>query len=258
MRKLITLASFVALVMASCSNEEPNDSTNAKGRVFFDLALQTEVEDTRSQISCTTPAAKAFKLTIEGVDNTYKKEYANIAAFNADGENYLHIGTYKATVVAGDLSVEGYDKATFVGSKEFTVSARENTQVVITAYIANTLVKVETTEAFKKYFVGGSKFELETKAGNKFDDVTSKTEPLFIAPEAFVVNGTAVKQATQSGAEGATVTLPTYTMESPAAQTLYTIKFDLTEAGGANIEITLNDTVVAVEPIDQELNDNAK
>lgn len=259
MRKLITLASFVALVMASCSNEEPNDSTNAKGRVFFDLALQAEVEETRSEIeiNCTTPAVEAFKLTIEGVDHTYKREYANIAAFNADGENYLHIGTYKATVVAGDLSVEGYDKATFVGSKEFTVSARENTQVDITAYIANTLVKVETTEAFKKYFVGGAQFELTTKAGNKFD-VTGKTEPLFIAPAEFVINGTAVKQATQSGAEGATVTLPEYKMETPAAKTCYTIKFDLKEAGGANIEITLNDTVVAVEPIDQELNDNAK
>lgn len=255
MRKLITLASFVALVMASCSNEEPNDSTNAKGRVFFDLALQTEVEDTRSQINCTTPAVEAFKLTIEGVDHTYKKEYDTIEKFN-DGENYLHVGTYRATVTAGDLSQEGYDKATFVGSKEFSVSARENTEVNITAYIANTLVKVETTEAFKKYFVGGSKFELTTKAGNKFD-VTGKTEPLFIAPEAFVVNGTAVKQATQSGAEGATVEL-SYEMESPKAQTFYTIKFDLKEAGGANIEITLNDTVVVMQPIDQELNDNAK
>lgn len=255
MRKLITLASFVALVMASCSNEEPNDSTNAKGRVFFDLALQTEVEDTRSQISCTTPAAKAFKLTIEGVDNTYKKEYATIEEFH-DGENYLHEGKYRATVTAGDLSQEGYDKATFVGSEEFSVSARKSTEVNITAYIANTLVKVETTEAFDKYFVGGAQFKLTTKAGNTFD-VTGKTEPLFIAPEAFVVNGTAVKQATQSGAEGATVEL-SYNMESPAAQTLYTIKFDLKEAGGANIEITLNDTVVDMQPIDQELNDNAK
>ena len=257
MRKLISLASFVALVMASCTNETPEGDANAKGSVVFDLAIQTEVDDTRSNINCTTPTVEAFKLTIEGVNHTYKKEYATIAEFN-ENDNYLHIGTYRATVTAGDISVEGYDKPTFIGSAEFSVSARENTDVEIAATIANALVKVVTTDAFNNYFVGGAKFELTTKGGNKFD-VTEKTEPLFIAPEEFVVNGTATKQPNQSGAAGVEVTLPEYKMETPAAKTFYTIKFDVTNAGGASLEITLNDTLadsIALE--DVELNDNAK
>ena len=257
MRKLISLASFVALVMASCTNETPAGDANAKGSVVFDLAIQTEVDDTRSNINCTTPAVEAFKLTIEGVNHTYKKEYATIAEFN-ENDNYLHIGTYRATVTAGDITIEGYDVPTFIGSAEFSVSARENTEVEITATIANALVKVETTDAFNNYFVGGAKFELTTNGGNKFD-VTEQTEPLFIAPEEFVVNGTATKQPNQSGAAGVEVTLPEYKMEAPAAKTFYTIKFDVTNAGGASLEITLNDTLadsIALE--DVELNDNAK
>ena len=77
--------------------------------------------------------------------------------------------------------------------------------------------------------------------------------------EAFVVNGTATKQPNQSGAAGVEVTLPEYKMETPAAKTFYTIKFDVTNAGGASLEITLNDTLkdsIALE--DVELNDNAK
>ena len=167
MRKLIALASFIALVMASCTNETPAGDANAKGSVVFDLAIQTEVDDTRSNINCTTPAVEAFKLTIEGVNHTYKKEYATIAQFN-ENDNYLHIGTYRATVTAGDITIEGYDVPTFIGSAEFSVSARENTEVEITATIANTLVKVETTDAFNNYFVGGAKFELTTNGGNKF------------------------------------------------------------------------------------------
>ena len=256
MRKLITLASFVALVMASCTNETPADQTNAKGSVAFDLAVQTEVDDTRANVSCTTPAAEAFDLTIEGVGHTYSKHYEAIAEFN-EGDNYLHLGNYKATVTAGSLTEEGYDKATFVGSADFSVSAREKSDVQITAYIANTLVKVETTEAFNDYFVGGAKFQLTTAAGNTFD-VTGKTEPLFIAPAEFKINGTAVKQSIQSGAEGSTVTLPEYKLASPAAQTLYTIKFDVENAGKATINITLNETLVDSFEIDEELNENSK
>ena len=256
MRKLITLASFVALAMASCTNETPADQTNAKGSVAFDLAIQTEVDDTRANVSCTTPAAEAFDITIEGVDHTYSKHYATIAEFN-EGDNYLYLGNYKATVTAGSLTEEGFDKATFVGSADFSVAAREKTDVQITAYIANTLVKVETTEAFNKYFVGGAKFQLTTAAGNTFD-VTGKTEPVFIAPAEFTINGTATKQPVQSGAQGSTITLPEYKLSAPAAQTFYTIKFDVENAGKATINITLNETLVDSIEIDEELNENSK
>lgn len=256
MRKLITLASFVALVMASCTNETPADQTNAKGSVAFDLAIQTEVDDTRANVSCTTPAAEAFDLTIEGVGHTYSKHYAAIAEFN-EGDNYLRLGNYKATVTAGSLTEEGFDKATFVGSADFAVAAREKSDVQITAYIANTLVKVETTEAFNEYFVGGAKFQLTTAAGNSFD-LTGKTEPVFIAPAEFKITGTATKQSVQSGAQGSTITLPEYKLSAPAAQTFYTIKFDVENAGKATINITLNENLVDSFEIDEELNENSK
>lgn len=255
MRKFFTLASLVALSMVACTNEEPNGEANEKAAVVFDLTISNEVDATRANVSCTTPAAEDFNLTIEGVDYDYLGEFVNIAEFNEN--NYLHFGSYKATVVAGDLAEEGYDKATFMGDAEFTVAARKELNVEVTATIANALVKVETTENFNNYFVGGYALELETVAGNKFD-VSAQSEPLFIAPGAFTVNGTAVKQANQSGAEGATITLPEYKMEVAEAQTLYTVKFDVKDAGRATLEITLNETLVESIDIEQELNDNAQ
>lgn len=255
MRKLFTLASLVALTMVACTNEEPKGEANEKGQVHFDLNISNEVDVTRANVSCTTPAAEDFTLKIEGVDHTYSKEYTNIAEFNEDG--YLHLGSYKATVAAGNIAEEGYDKATFVGGEEFSVEARKQTDVNITATIANAMVKVETTENFRNYFVGGHSLELTTAVGNKFD-VSAQSEPLFIAPAAFTVNGTAVKQANQSGAEGATITLPEYKMEMAEAQTLYTVKFDVKDAGRATLEITLNETLVESINIEQELNDNAQ
>lgn len=256
MRKFFTIASLFAVMLSACSKETTKGDEKGEGQVLISCVTITEVDDTRANVSCTTPAAEDFSLKIEGVDHTYTADYATIAEFN-EGDNYLHNGTFKATVTAGDIAEEGYDKATFVGSAEFSVEARKNTEVEVTAKIANALVKVEVTDNFKKYFEGGHTLKLTTAAGNEFD-VTEQTAPLFIAPESFTVSGTAVKQPNQSGAEGTTVALPEYKNTEAKAQTLYTVKLDVENAGSAQLTVTLNDTLVESIDIDQELNDNAK
>ncbi len=256
MKKFFAIASLLALTLSACSDDVAQSEQKGEGRVTIGCVAATNVVETRANVGCTTPAAEDFALKIEGVGHTYTADYATIAEFN-EGDNYLHLGTYKATVVAGDIDEEGYDKATFVGSANFTVEARKNTEVEIPAYIANALVKVEVTDAFEAYFAGGHTLKLTTAAGNEFD-VTAQTEPIFIAPASFTIGGTATKQPNQSGAEGTVVTLPVYTMENAAAQTLYTVKFDVENAGGATLTITLNDTLVESIDIEQELNDNAQ
>ena len=254
MKKFFTIASLLALTLSACSKEAVKSEQEGKGQVTISCVAETTVADTRANISCTTPAAEDFALEIEGVGHTYSEEYASIAEFNAD--NYLHFGSYKATVVAGDIAEEGFNKPAFVGSEEFVVEARKDVNVEITASIANAIVKVETTENFERYFEGGHTLTLTTAAGNEFD-VTAQSDLLFIAPEAFTISGTAVKQAAQSGKEGAVVELA-YDATEVAAQTLYTVKFDVAEAGSATLTITLNETLVESIEIDQELNDNAQ
>ena len=250
MKKFFTIASLVALTLSACSKESAKPEQEGKGQVTIGCVVETNVVDTRANVSCTTPAAEDFTLEIEGVGS-----YATIAEFNAD--NYLHHGNYKARVVAGDINDEGYDKATFVGVEEFSVEARKHSEVEITATIANALVMVETTENFERYFEGGYALTLKTAAGNEFD-VTAQTEPIFVAPTSFTIGGTAIKQPNQSGGEGVVVTLPNYIPESVAAQTLYTVKLDVETAGSATLTITLNETLAESFEIEQELNDNAQ
>ena len=248
MRKFFTIASLVALTLSACSKEATKPEQEGKGQVTIDCVVETNVVDTRANVSCTTPAAEDFTLKIEG-GNNYSAEYATIAEFNAD--SYLHHGNYTATVTAGDIAEEGYDKATFVGSTDFVVEARKHSEVEITATIANALVKVEVTENFERYFEGGYALTLKTA-------VTAQEELLFIAPESFTVSGSATKQSAQSGKEGVTVALPQFNQSEVAAQTLYTVKLDVEEAGSATLTITLNDTLVESIDIEQELNDNAQ
>ena len=254
MKKFFTIASLLALTLSACSKEAAKSEQEGKGQVTISCVTSNAVDETRANISCTTHAAEDFALTIEGVGHTYNEEYTSIAEFNAD--NYLHMGNYKATVVAGDIAEEGFNKPAFVGSEEFVVEARKDVNVEITASIANAIVKVETTENFERYFEGGHTLTLTTEAGTEFD-VTAQSELLFIAPANFTISGTATKQAAQSGKEGAVVELA-YDATEVAAQTLYTVKFDVAEAGSATLTITLNETLVESIEIDQELNDNAQ
>lgn len=256
MRKFFTIASLVALTLSACSKESAKSVEKGEGQVSINCVVATDVDETRANVDCTTPAVQDFSLKIEGVGHTYAEEYATVAEFN-DAEVYMKSASYKATVTAGDINDEGYDKATFVGSAEFVVEPRKNTEVQITAYIANALVKVEVTDNFKAYFVGGHTLKLTTAAGNEFD-VTEQTEPLFIAPAAFTISGTATKQANQSGAEAPTVALPEYKHEAAKAQTVHTVKLDVENAGSAQLTITLNDTIVESIDIEQELNDNSE
>ena len=254
MKKFFTIASLVALTLSACSKESAKPEQESKGQVTINCVVETNVVDTRANVSCTTPAAEDFTLKIEGVGSDYTAEYATIAEFHAD--SYLHHGTYTATVVAGDINDEGYDKAVFVGSEEFKVEARKEGSVEVTAYIANALVKVEVTENFKHYFEGGYELKLTTAAGNEFD-VTAQDELLFIAPAEFTVSGTATKQPNQSGVEGVVVDLQGYRHDEVAAQTLYTVTLDVEDAGSATLTISLNDTPVETIKIEEELNDYA-
>lgn len=253
MRKFFTFASLVALMLSACSKEAAQSEQAGKGQVTINCNVETAV-DTRANISCTTPTAEDFALTIEGVGHTYIAEYDAIPMFN-DGDNYLRLGNYVANIVAGDVNVEGYDKVAFVGSSEFSVSARKQTDVAIVATIANAIVKVEVTDAFKGYFTD-YELTLTTALGNEFD-VTEQKEPIFVAPTSFTISGTATKQPNQSGAEGVVVTLPEKKVDA-AARTFYTVKFDVQQAGSASLTITLNDTLVETYTIETELNDNAK
>ena len=253
MKKFFTIASLLALTLSACSEKVAQGEQKSEGRVTINLETSSEVADTRAAIGCQTPTADDFALTIEGADQNF--EYASVAEFNED--NYLHYGSYKATVVAGDVNDEGYDKVAFVGSQEFAVEARKDVEVEITATIANAIVKVETTERFDSYFEGGHSLKLVTAAGNEFD-VTAQSKLLFIAPDSFTISGTATKQPAQSGAEGVVVTLPEYKSEGVAAQTLYTVKFDVETVGSATLNITLNEALVESIDIEQELNDNAQ
>lgn len=255
MKKLLFTMCLISFA-AACSHDDTTSDKAEQGSITIACSTTNEIATTRADVNCTVPSIEEFSLTIEGVSLQYTSTWATIAEFNAD--NYLYAANYRAIVEAGDITAEGYDKAAFRGEQTFTVTARQQTTVDIEAHIANSLVKVALTDNFRNYFTGGWKLTLTTAAGNSFDVSTPSDEPLFIAPESFSITGTAVKQPNVSGGNGIEITLPEMSRDNLAAQTIYTVTFDVSTAGRATLQILFDDTPVETIDIENELNDNAQ
>lgn len=255
MKRVFTIISLALLATVACDKQDGEIGTDEKGSVSISCGVATSVVATRAEltteVNCSTPTVDEFSLTVTG--EGVNQEYASVAEFQ---DEYLHRGIYTATVEAGDVSVEGYDCAAFVAEQTFEVEPRVHTDVQMTATIANALVKVEVSDAFKSYFAGGYELTLTTELGNVFD-VTAQSDLLFVAPTSFEIAATATKQPNESGAEATVVTLPAMKGENLAPRTIYTVKYDVSAAGEAKLQITLNDTLVEERVIDNELNQYA-
>lgn len=267
---MITVAAF-----AACSTEA-TESPFAGG--YGEIAVKGTVSTvldawTRAQVELpagtTVPNANEMALAIESTDaaNPYFKEWGAVSEYSSK-KDLLFATTYEVSIHSAEaddvtMSAEGVDKPYFEGSNTVEVAARQQTPVTVTAALANAIVRIEFTDNFKGYFPNGAQFTLTTEAGSEFtvgytaDDHDVAEQYWFIRPASFSIAGSAVKQTPSATVEPETVTFAE-TTATAAARTLYTYTFDVSGVGSGTVNITLNDTPIATDESDNEMNDDAK
>ena len=223
-------------------------STNSSPKVSLKSVAASD--NTYTIEGLTLPASAEFSLEIASDLDDSKQSWNTISEFGSE-KRYFAAGGYTLKVAHGNPEVEGYDITPyFVGEQKVSVEARKTTKAVVPAHIAHSLVAVECTPQFNKYFTS-AEFKITTLAGGEFDVELPMSKNLFIRPQQFAIECTAVKQT------GEQITLPKQIFSEVNPQTRYTVKFDVAQAGSATIEITLNNELVGQVAIDNELNDDA-
>ena len=267
---MIAVAAF-----AACSTEATE--TPAAGG-YGELAVHGTVSTvldawTRAQVELpagtTIPQADAMALAIESTDaeNPYFKEWTAVSEYSAK-KDLLYATTYDVRIHSAEAddamtSDEGVNRPYFEGSRAVEVPARQQTPVTVTAALANAIVRIEFTDDFKGYFPNGAQFTLTTEAGSEFttgytaDDHDTAELCWFIRPASFSIAGSAVKQTPSATVEPETVTFAE-TAGTAEARTFYTYTFDVKGVGSGTVNIALNDTPIATDESDNELNDDAK
>ncbi len=258
MKHLLKMVGLAAVVMATVACTDKVETKAGYGEIRVSTLSSPKVslknvaqsDNTYTIDGLALPSGDDFALDVIYDLDGSKQGWASITDFGNE-KHYFTEGNYTIKVAHGNPEVEGFDiEPYFAGEKAIVVEARKTTEAVVPAYIGHSLVVVECTDKFNNYFTS-SKFKVTTLAGGEFDVTLPMTQNLFIRPQQFSIDCTAVKQT------GEEISLPTQTITEVNPQTRYTVKFDVAEAGGATVEITLNDTIIGNVSIDKELNDDA-
>jgi hypothetical protein len=244
MKKSRTLTRLVLLVaLASCAKVA---AEHEHGVVFDVTADQILADVTKSNVSDYTvlPKADEFVLTITDADGAL---FWSGKSAEWDPATKIKAGGYTVKASYGSIEDEGFDKPCFEGVSAFEVKGKETTHVEIPASLANTVIKVSCTEAFKNYYKDYT-FKLERNNSEIVTFVKDETKAAFIDGYRVTVSGVLT---TETGAE------KTFSQEytALAAATAYNMVFDVAGTGSGAVTITFNNTVETVELGDVELND---
>lgn len=233
----------LALVPTSCSRHQDT----ADGNVLFSVATDGQVDVvTKSNVSDFTTLPQTGKFTIVLTNGSGDEIYNGLLEQFAASKK-LKAGNYSVKAGYGSASEEGFGKPCFTGVKSFSVTGGGTTTVAIPVTLANTIVKVECTDAFKAYYTDYS-FSVKTGGGTVIDFPKGETRAAFVDAYMISVSGTLTSQSgkTQEFSKE-------YRSLSP--KTCYTIKFDVSNVGGNSISISFDDTIEDVELTEVELND---
>ena len=229
--KKILFAIALAVVATACNHKE-GDYTAQVGKIAIEAVTRGEVDNNISSAdnkfvlnSELVPVANDLKVDIVGNNETFS--WATLAEFNIENENLTFASApYTITLSYGEKGVEGWSKPYFEGV----------TTVEVPQY-------VETTDNFNGYFPESS-FKI-----NGFDWDSTKAELLFMNAGEVTISCEATRQT------GTKTNLETKVTLKPA--TRHTVKFDLSTAGKATVNIIFDDELEEVIELDFELNDKA-
>lgn len=170
----------ICLLISSCSEDNP---WVEKGVGYIAPKISTSVDIKRSTSTraenISAPDAAQFALSLEKADGSIKKNWPTFSAFQTDEK--FKIGTYTMAASYGNIDEEGIERPYFYGEATFDVKEDQTTEVNITASLANSMVSVIYTDAFKKYFTDWSA-TLHSEGGAYIAIPKGEDRPVYVKP----------------------------------------------------------------------------
>lgn len=242
MRNFLLSLLSVALMLSACDKPAALSGSSGTGGLRLSLQTQEALADAAVKSSLTDyvsvlPSKEDFDLTV--VTSTGQQFWTGkLTEWPEDIR--LNVGTYTLTAVCGSEEEEGFDKPRYAALEQIEIAKDDTTDVVLTARLANCMVKVTRSAAFNAFFAQ-SDLVLTTGAGTQIAFPAVETRPAFLEAWKFSLSGSLTTPA-------GTVYPFSQNFDSglePA--TLYTIQMDVTSVGTPAIVVTFDNTVETVE-----------
>lgn len=248
--KILGLACTVssALLMGCASDVGPlNAGTGSiKPSVEMDTEVFTTTELPQGR-AATEPVVDDLKLKLSSVDGSYSKEWPSLSQFPT-GQSFK-VGEYKMEASYGALEDEGFEKPYYYGESTFSVTEGNTTDVSLTAKLANTMVSITYTDAFKNYFTSYSA-ELHSAGGKYVTYAADETRPAYLRPGNITLSLSITKP------NGTSATIQPAAISDALAQHHYRLTIDVNNGavGDAVLAISFDDAL-AQESVSIDLSD---
>lgn len=234
--KITGIVCAVACTLSACDSDIPYATGN--GGIAPSVSLSSDVVSASraSTTNAIAVSADQLALTLTAKNGTYSNHWASVNDFDTKAQ--FGVGSYIMTATYSDPATEGFEQPAYAGSAEFTVKENQTTSVALTATLANSMVSVSYTDAFKNYMSDWSA-ELHTTGGQYWTYAKDETRPIYLAPGATTLS----VSVTKPNGVAAKLQVANFTT---VARHHYKVLVDLTGgAGDVVMTVTFDDTTVA-------------
>lgn len=157
-------AAATLLILAGCASEAPWGTGSGEGSIRLRLTALNDVTAAVPAVRAVsteivTPPVKDFKVKVSKTDGSYSETFSNVEEFV--NKHTFSVGSYEIESWYGDPEAQGlveegqepYQHAYYNGKTTgITVVEGQTTEVSLNASLANSIIVIEYTEAFKNYF----------------------------------------------------------------------------------------------------------
>lgn len=240
--KFKTILAVLALgvISVSCSSDEPGADGNSYGTIEPNFAADYDVSFSRAQAeSASAPAVIqpeigdfAVKLTKD--DGSVSKTWSKVSEMSTS--ETFPVGDYTISASYGDIANEGFDMPYYYGDAEFTIYDGDVATPSVTATLQNSMVSIDYTESFIKYFTDYST-TIQSVTGTYITFAKDEVRAAYVKP------GDVKITMELTNTEGKTVTVMPASITDVKARYHYHVTFDVNngENGEALLVITFND-----------------
>lgn len=245
---LSALAGSVGLT--GCSDESPWRGSDSEGGITLSLSADGRVmRQTRADDSVAdfVPESSAFSVSLSNSDGSYSKKWSTLEDFNR--ESAFPMGDYTLTAIYGDAEQEGFELPCFAGTTPVHVSPGSDTDVSVVATLANCMVSVRYTEAFRQNFPAFSA-SVRSEGHERVVFAQDEERPAYMSPSEMKLN----LSLTNDRGEQVTIEPATFTA---LARHHYVVTVGVegnSSAGDLTLDIIFDDDVVA-ETVEVPLGD---
>lgn len=193
-----------------------------------------------------------FKLSVVTYDETVYACTDYEKFNNGECENVeLRVGNYTVVANMGNPEVEGFEQPYYSGSKDIHLKKGDNVDVELECKLANSILKINYTDNFKKYFSTYSSY-VSTSKGNTVEYIQDETRGAYLASGEVTV----YVKAKKTGANEATLNVGKYTL-NPQYEYALTLDVDVSKAVmTVTFSEEINEEPISIDISDAALNAN--